>query len=85
MLRPPGESQAGAGPPGIRYGEAMSDQGGDPQREDPRPAPTPFDHPLFLPVVLGVMTLWFAFDVFFNPKMMEEHPSPTLRHTPCST
>lgn len=37
------------------------------------PAPTPFDHPLFLPVLLFGLMLWFGYDGFINtdPEMME--------------
>ncbi len=35
------------------------------------PAPTPFDHPLFLPAVCIAFTLWFGYDTYIHP--MEEH------------
>lgn len=37
------------------------------------PAPTPFDHPLFLPVILIGLTLWFGYDGFIedDPEMLE--------------
>lgn len=40
---------------------------------DQKPPPTPFDHPLFLPVVLAGMALWFGYDGFIedNPEMRE--------------
>ena len=31
------------------------------------PPPTPFDHPLFLPAILGGLALWFGYDGWFNP------------------
>lgn len=36
-------------------------------------APTPFDHPLFLPVLLGGLMLWFGYDGWLNddPDMAE--------------
>ncbi len=36
-------------------------------------APTPFDHPLFLPVLLTGLTLWFGYDGWLNgdPDMQE--------------
>ena len=36
-------------------------------------APTPFDHPLFLPVLLSGLTLWFGYDGWLNndPEMLE--------------
>lgn len=35
------------------------------------PAPTPFDHPFFLPAVCIGFSLWFGYDTFIHP--MEEH------------
>ena len=34
---------------------------------------TPFDHPLFLPIILGGLSLWFFYDGFLNsdPEMLE--------------
>ncbi len=36
-------------------------------------APTPFDHPLFLPILLTGLTLWFGYDGWLNddPEMLE--------------
>ena len=36
-------------------------------------APTPFDHPLFLPVLLGGLMLWFGYDGWINddPDMLK--------------
>ncbi len=41
--------------------------------EDDEPVETPFDHPLFLPVILVGLSLWFFYDGFINqdPKMLE--------------
>lgn len=38
-----------------------------------RPPPTPFDHPLFLPVLLLAGSLWFGYDGWINqdPEMLE--------------
>jgi hypothetical protein len=43
------------------------------QDEEEEQAPTPFDHPLFLPVLLSGLTLWFGYDGFINqdPDMLE--------------
>lgn len=35
------------------------------------PAPTPFDHPFFLPAVCIGFTIWFGYDTYIHP--MEEH------------
>ena len=35
------------------------------------PAPTPFDHPFFLPAVCIGFTLWFGYDTYIHP--MEDH------------
>ena len=32
-------------------------------------APTPFDNPFFLPVLLIGFTVWFIYDGWFNPEM----------------
>jgi hypothetical protein len=32
-------------------------------------APTPFDNPFFLPVVLVGFAIWFVYDGWFNPEM----------------
>ncbi len=32
-------------------------------------APTPFDNPFFLPVVLLAFCVWFVYDGWFNPDM----------------
>lgn len=45
----------------------------EPEEEEEEQAPTPFDHPLFLPVLLSGLTLWFGYDGFINtdPDMLE--------------
>ena len=44
--------------------------GGD---DDDEPVETPFDHPLFLPVILVGLSLWFGYDGFINqdPDMLK--------------
>ena len=46
--------------------------GRDPEETEEQ-APTPFDHPLFLPVLLAGLTLWFGYDGWINqdPDMLE--------------
>lgn len=41
--------------------------------EDEAPAPTPFDHPMFMPALLFAFALWFGYDGFLNddPDMLE--------------
>jgi hypothetical protein len=43
------------------------------QNEEEEQAPTPFDHPLFMPVLLGGLMFWFGYDGFLNddPDMAE--------------
>jgi hypothetical protein len=43
------------------------------QNEEEEQAPTPFDHPLFMPVLLGGLMFWFGYDGFINddPDMAE--------------
>lgn len=45
----------------------------DAEGVDEAPAPTPFDHPMFLPALLFAFALWFGYDGFLNtdPEMME--------------
>ena len=55
--------------------EASGPEPGTPEPFDGEeaPAPTPFDHPMFLPVLLFAFALWFGYDGFLNddPDMME--------------
>ena len=46
--------------------------GRDPEETEEQ-APTPFDHPLFLPVLLSGLTLWFGYDGWINqdPDMLK--------------
>jgi hypothetical protein len=46
--------------------DAVSEQAGDSEEEY---APTPFDNPFFLPVLLIGFSLWFIYDGWFNPDM----------------
>ena len=45
----------------------------DEPREDSsaesKPPKTPFDNPYFLPVLLWILAVWFAYDGWFNPEM----------------
>jgi hypothetical protein len=52
----------------------MADQPERPQTDEQGPPPTPFDHPLFLPVILIGLTLWFGYDGFISDDPdMQEH------------
>jgi len=46
--------------------DAVSEEGDDSEEEY---APTPFDNPFFLPVLLIGFSLWFIYDGWFNPNM----------------
>jgi hypothetical protein len=39
-------------------------------------APTPFDNPFFLPVVLIGFALWLGYDGFLNEKFIADHQQP---------
>jgi hypothetical protein len=39
------------------------------EAEDDEVAPTPFDNPFFLPVILIGFAIWFIYDGWFNPDM----------------
>jgi hypothetical protein len=45
--------------------EATQSTAPDAETEDDD-APTPFDHPAFLPVLLSAIALWFGYDGWFN-------------------
>lgn len=52
--------------------ERREDEAGTAAAEDDdEPVETPFDHPLFLPIVLLGLSLWFFWDGFVVP--MEDH------------
>jgi len=46
--------------------DAAGDDGTEPDEEY---APTPFDNPFFLPVLLIGFSIWFIYDGWFNPDM----------------
>jgi hypothetical protein len=50
---------------------APDDEDRERRADDDDRVETPFDHPLFLPVVLLGLSLWFLWDGFIVP--MEEH------------
>ncbi|MAE93411.1 MAG: hypothetical protein CL910_01995 [Deltaproteobacteria bacterium] len=41
----------------------------------PEYAPTPFDGPYFVPVLLAGMALWFGYDGFLNPERLDPEAS----------
>ena len=50
------------------------DQAPETPQDGEEHAPTPFDHPLFLPVLLGGLALWFGYDGWLNAaEEMKEH------------
>jgi hypothetical protein len=51
----------------------MADEPERQRRDEQGPPPTPIDHPLFLPVILVGLALWFGYDGFISddPKMRE--------------
>ena len=57
----------------------MSDKQDDKQLdqapgEDDEQAPTPFDNPFFLPVVLWALAAWFGFDVVTGAEAYQKYP-----------
>ncbi len=57
-----------------RQPEQTADDGSDSRPDESDAAATPFDHPLFLPVILAGLTLWFGYDGFLNQDAdMREH------------
>lgn len=55
------------------YDCEMSRQSDQQGSGEEKPPPTPFDHPLFLPIILLGLALWFGYDGFVedDPKMLE--------------
>jgi hypothetical protein len=58
---------------------AMSDdQNGNPQNDDGddegRQAPTPFDNPFFLPVLLWAGAAWFGYDIVTDAEAYQNYP-----------
>lgn len=45
--------------------------GTEPEPVESDPPATPFDHPLFLPILLAAGAVWFGYDGWFNPEMAE--------------
>lgn len=43
--------------------------------EEPEYAPTPFDGPYFIPILLLGMCVWFAYDGWFNPERLDPEAS----------
>ncbi len=43
--------------------------------EDDESASTPFDHPLFLPVMLWAGAAWFGYDIVTNAEAYQEWPN----------
>lgn len=63
-----------APPPGPeRAEEAAAVDGAEDDEDDDDPVTTPFDHPLFLPVLLLGLSCWFGWDGFLtsDPEMQE--------------
>ena len=64
--RDPTQADPGPEDPSEDQREELSEELRDDEQVE-----TPFDHPLFLPVVLLGLSLWFLWDGFIAP--MEEH------------
>jgi hypothetical protein len=66
----PSEKRSDA--PGSANSPAAPEGGKKPDR--PESPPTPFDHPLFLPILLFAGMLWFGYDGWISEKpSMQEH------------
>jgi len=76
-MRSPEEEEAqpaGGGLPEPEHAESGAvDPVEDGMDEDDDPVTTPFDHPLFLPVLLLGLSCWFGWDGFLtsDPEMLE--------------
>ena len=49
--------------------EEPRSEAGDGFEDEEEFAPTPFDNPFFLPVILLAFAVWFIYDGWFNPDM----------------
>jgi len=70
VQRPPIRAPAGRGH-AARYRVRMSnrevdEQSAPPGEPDGEDTSSPFDHPAFLPVIVGAFALWFGYDGWFN-------------------
>ena len=68
------QPEARARPGSARYAGDVTETPEDrePETRDEE-APTPFDHPMFMPALLLAFALWFGYDGFLNddPDMLE--------------
>jgi hypothetical protein len=46
----------------------------DAEEGEDRPAPTPFDNPFFLPVLLWAFAAWFGYDIVTDAEAYQEYP-----------
>ncbi|MBW2576753.1 MAG: hypothetical protein JRE38_01650 [Deltaproteobacteria bacterium] len=54
--------------------ERNDNLGSDEEDDEGQPAPTPFDNPFFLPVLLGAFALWCAWDIITDAPAYQDHP-----------
>lgn len=57
----------------ARVSEERDERGGERDGEDER-APTPFDNPFFLPILLWAFALWFAWDIATDAEAYRKYP-----------
>jgi hypothetical protein len=53
----------------VNDSDARGPDSGELDEDDEEYAPTPFDNPFFLPVILLAFAVWFIYDGWFNPDM----------------
>jgi hypothetical protein len=46
----------------------------DGEEDEDRMAPTPFDNPFFLPVLLWAFAAWFGYDIVTNAEAYQNNP-----------
>ncbi len=54
--------------------QALRDAEPPREAENEGPTPTPFDHPLFLPVIFAGLTVWFGYDGYLSqdPELLDD-------------
>ena len=59
---------------GMSEDQRQNDNQQDDENGEDQPAPTPFDNPFFLPVVLWALAAWFAWDVITGAEAYQKYP-----------
>jgi hypothetical protein len=58
----------------ARVSDERDEREGDGRDDGDERAPTPFDNPFFLPILLWAFTLWFAWDIVTDAEAYRKYP-----------